>query len=178
MANHAYVVTPVKPTVAQVDAIVRRVVSEKFPMLVVETHPDTEEAYWQVTHPKDTAYLVLDFWFGDHRLDKDELARIPHVVLDEEDDGMTNVFAIEFRHGHSYEMLWWIEHEIREAVGRELDGCMFDDGVGIMGEPDPDTYATYMEYRRRRGWTTGDCVAELLRHEKASLPKDMREIYG
>jgi hypothetical protein len=194
MANHAYVIPPEMPTFDQVDKIVRRVVAEKFPMLVVEAYPDKAyferirpelKGYWFVYHPENRDYFALEFWFGSNLLELD-CSDIPHVSLGQERIGaavdMERAFAVEFRHGHSYDILWWIEYEIREEVGCALNARMFDDGVGDCGKPRTDRYDTLAEYRKQQNGKIvrrlTSAVANWLRAEKKTAPKSIRRLYG
>jgi hypothetical protein len=194
MANHAYVVPSKMPTFDQVDAIVCRVVAEKFPMMVVESYRDKEHSEkslpdlkggWFVYHPNDKDYFGLKFWFGTYLIDV--VSKLPHVSLgrDSDSDGEYELaFAVEFQHGHSFEILWWMEYEIREAVGRELNAHMFDDGVGDMGKPRRRVFKNFRQYQyqlyrncnRVAGWD--DFILKGLEEGKAVVPEDVRPLYG
>jgi hypothetical protein len=201
MANHGYAVPPEMPTFERVDAIVRRVVSEKFPMLLVESDPNKAhlersrpelKGYWLIYHPGNRGHFGLEFWFGSYLLDG--RVWVPHVSLGPESVGdtiMERVFAVEFRHGHAYDILWWIEYEIREAVGRELGAAMFDDGAGYYGDPLKPIFGTFLEYQEgslpkkeddiiteeQRGLQM-DFFLKKIRREMEEVPEDVWPLYG
>jgi len=154
-------------------------------MLRVDFCPDIDGGRWNIYYPTDGVIFRLGLWMGDYYFEKDEAAKIPHVELGKVEDDMLMVFAIEFRHGHSYDILWWIEHEIREAIGRELKGWMFDDGVGEIGEPDKRTYSSYYDYQMnawnislKRDIIRKSVMILMMLAERRMAPKEVRRLYG
>ena len=187
MANHAYVVPGRKPTVEEVDAVVRKVVAGKFPMLDLELKVGdkdawSQEATWILRSPEDDQFAIV-FWFGDHWLSKPDPS--PKVVLQPDvHEGMDKVFAVEFRHGHSWRILWWIEWEIRNAVAKALGARMYDDAYYKEGGEAPlnETYPSYVRYMKaclaREGRVRRAVLMAMERSEMNTAPESVRELYG
>lgn len=123
MANHAFVIPRKLPPAEQIDQDVREIVQRQFPQLTVDFSP--EEKSWLVSYNND-GHLALTFWIG-----KSYRAKKPN--------------CIEFRHGHGYNCLWWIENQIREQLAEKYKARCYDDGIGWY-EREYVHYPTYREY--------------------------------
>lgn len=123
--NHAYVVPKVMPTVEQIDAVAREFVAERFPQFEL-TLSDDDGPTWFV-HLRENESVRLIFWMGKYL---EENASHP---------------CIEFRHGHSYDFLWWIEREITKKLHDVFGGVTVDDGIGQY-EIEPVEHRYYYNY--------------------------------
>ena len=55
--------------------------------------------------------------------------------------------GIEFRHGHGFNFLWWVEGVFRENLGKKYSARMWDDGVGWETDaPKPERYTSFKTY--------------------------------
>jgi hypothetical protein len=138
MANHAYVVPEQLPSIETIDADIRAIVGNKFPMFQVEHNPDQD--LWWINLNGD-ANFSLQCWIGEHWEDYDEKT----------DDCKTKIPCIEFRHGHCCQMLWWIEDEIRNALAAKYQAKQYDDGIGdytpsVEYNSEIRTYNTFHDY--------------------------------
>jgi len=152
MANHAWIYTDTLPTHEVIDKDIRHLVARKFSMLKVKS----VENGWIIYHPEDEDYLALAIW---------------HSYFQEYNTtGKTGerIKAIEFRHGHPYRILYWIESYIRASLAKKYNCKAWDDGIGPYQEKDPaETLEEYWP-----GWLNWvSSKAEL-----KTLPKDLRNL--
>lgn len=97
--------------------------AERFPLFTTKSEPSLHENCW-IYRYKDDGYLALVFYIGKTEVweDKD----------DEEEPDV--VPAVVFRHGHSYDLLYWIEQELQVFLQQRLTEAGYevsalDDGV-------------------------------------------------
>ena len=128
MANHAYAACIHQLDPTEVDGHVRRLVKEKLAD-AFEVNFDEGEKSWYLA-PKDVpehiaGYLSFSFW------------------LETKSTFPARPYVIEFRHGHTFDFMWWVEAVIRENLGQIYGAHMYDDGCEIDPEPNPERYETF-----------------------------------
>jgi hypothetical protein len=137
MANHAYAKTGNKLDHKEVDAHIRRIVEEKLKGLFVVDYNE-EEKLWSVGYPKDD-YMAFLIWISDEV---------------EYENGESKLISegsvIEFRHGHSFQFMWWVEGVVRENLGKIYNARMFDDGCEIDPKPNHVRYETFEIFCRTK----------------------------
>lgn len=174
MANHAYVIPETMPAADEILAAVRETLARKFPMLVLEWEPHNRERNLAIVSRPDLSGFGLCFW-----LDRFETGP--------DDEGRP---CIEFRHGHAWGILWWIEQEIREDLAARYKAVQYDDA---QVEPTPnrperfDTYSAYQVWNRRFLTAGRDpllraaCLITINREladHRAELPADLQCLIG
>jgi hypothetical protein len=120
MANHARIVKNKLPiTVAGVDMIVDRIISDRFgDVLSVTKNSETE---WLISVYGDNTYEGILFWINE-------------------------VGELEFRHGHGFIHFWYLEGVFRENLAVFFGGDVNDDGVGEDEIPRPEKYENFDAY--------------------------------
>lgn len=170
MANHAYVVPKGKmPIVEQINKDAQEIVRRKFPQFVLDFYPPEEIGEgginWHLHAEPYDGYLGLIFW-----LDKYGNSKTP---------------CIEFRHGHAYGFLWWVEHEIREELACLYDAYSVDDAINELEAPDKSRYDTYRDYlvagqwdkvNADQGWK--EFINKNLELERKLLPDQFKQLIG
>lgn len=135
MANNAYLIpAPGKmPTAQEVDRVVREIVAQHFPPLVVEF--SEEYSIWVISVVEEKTQIAFTFCLDSYYQEAE----------DGEDLAMKILPCIEFRHGHSFDFLWWLEREFTLYLKEAFPGKTVDDGIGEY-EIEPTHYSTYYEY--------------------------------
>jgi hypothetical protein len=151
MANHAKVCTGKTLDPNEVNDIVQKLNKEKlngiFTLKYDVNYPGGWADHQWTLQYKNEDYIALQFWLSDD------------VEYGEEKDGeyteydepkiLSKQSCIEFRHGHSYNFMWWVEGVFRENLGKHYDARMWDDGCGwIEEERRLDRYESFESYVR------------------------------
>jgi hypothetical protein len=135
MANHAYVASVRPLYLSDVDANVRKIVKEK---LTDQFEVDLVEAektwYIKAKVPTMAEYLSFYFW------------------LDTSSNFPARPYVIEFRHGHTFQFMWWVEAVIRENLGQIYEANMYDDGCEISPIPNPEKYESFEKFTSPKGY--------------------------
>lgn len=130
MANHAYAKTGKTLDQKDVDVNIRKIVADKLKGLF-EVKYDKDEKTWWIKYVKDDQISFL-VWISDE------------IDYEEEDGKLVSKDSVlEFRHGHSWQFMWWVEGIVRENLGKIYNARMFDDGCEIEPKPVPDHYETF-----------------------------------
>lgn len=144
MANHAYAKTGKKINNKELDAHIRKIVAEKLGG-VFKVDYGTKEKTWLIHYPKDN-YMGFLIWISDEEefgeMKGDEFVEYKKPKL------ISKNSVIEFRHGHSYMFMWWVEGVVRENLGKIYKARMFDDGCEIPPKPNPAKFETFETYCR------------------------------
>jgi hypothetical protein len=159
MANHAYVYGGDIPSNEEVNAVVCEVVEKKFPMLDILFEPDTDwnsdgsPGYWRVQRKSDEGeecYHAVEFFRTTHHPPPEYYGVSSEDWEDEEclaweAQHTEKLDCLEFRHGHGFQLWWWIEYEIREELACRFGCHQEDDGTGAT-ENYTERYDTYADY--------------------------------
>lgn len=135
MANHARIFRDKDsiPPVEQIRKDVEEIVKRKFPLYRIEFNPENN-MWWVGYGPMGESFNCLTFW-----LDVTKVRPTKPVSKDFDwDDWCENgpeVPCIEFRHGHSYQFLWWVEDEIRRSLAVKYNLLENDDCSDEVYEP-------------------------------------------
>ncbi len=166
MANHAYVKTDQFLNPKEVDAHVRRIVKEKLGDAFIVNF-DEEDMSWFIDYPKHD-YIGFVFWLADD-IEYGSGEGDDYEPYDEP-LRMSRQSVIEFRHGHTFNFMWWVEGVIRENLGAIYNARMFDDGCEIDPEPHPEKYETFNTFvgndpfrRKHYMFMTDEAPKELLK---------------
>jgi hypothetical protein len=148
MANHAKVITSKTLDPREVDDIVQRLNKEKLGGIFNITYQKNVKGgygkhQWFLQY-KDEDYIAMVFWISDD------------VAYGYEEDGkwiesddrtiLSKQSCIEFRHGHSFDFMWWVEGVFRENLGKHYNAKMWDDGIGECETANPERYETFKTY--------------------------------
>lgn len=169
------------PTAEQINKDAQEIVRLKFPQFVLDFYPpeEIEEGgiNWQLHAEPDDGYLGLIFW-----LDK---YGNPETFDPETGTWGEMLPCIEFRHGHAYRFLWWVEHEIREELACLYDAYSVDDATGELEAPDKSRYVSYRDYLVRGRWDKVNAdpawkefLNRELEVERESLPDQFKPLIG
>ena len=84
---------------------------------------------------KERDYLLINFFMGEYL---------------EDENGEKKTPAAEIRHGHfgpAHDFLWWLDRELLIFFADQLQGNMYDDGVGPIDDylPKMNTLQEYIE---------------------------------
>lgn len=142
--NSAYVFPKKFPTSAQIDADVREIVARKFPEFVVHFHE--KEVAWTVQYKKAAYKVATTRQIGFLRYDAANPGLIEYLCLILRLSKWNRRKCIEFQHGHSYDILWWLEYEIREELALMYKAKTADDAISGYHEPQIERFANYKEY--------------------------------
>lgn len=138
MANHAYVALVTQPDPLEVDALVRNLVATKLGNAFHVEYNDPHQM-WIISYPPVPDDLSFAFWLTS--------------------SSMVNgrPYLLEFRHGHTYNFMWWVEGVIRENLGAHYNGYMLDEGAEIDSTPHPEKYASFEIFagQNREHWIKG-----------------------
>jgi hypothetical protein len=156
MANHCRVLTKKTLDPKEVDKLVKKISREKL-FHVFKVRFNKKENSWYVFHPSSPGYMALTFWLSDEN-EYDE-SGTPNVLLKQS--------VIEFRHGHSYSFLWWIEGVFRENLAKHYGAQTRDDGDWVLRDACPEDYETYEIYAKD---------THPMFDEQKSLPEDVINI--
>lgn len=118
MSNSAFMIPKKFPTVTEIDAALRKIVAECFPAFNVSAC----DGGWLVQHPVNSE-LAFNVWLEKHQRRK----------------------ALAIPHKHCYEIMWWVEYEVRERLARDFDASQYDEGAGHV-ENSLVFYSTYSDY--------------------------------
>lgn len=87
--------------------------------------------------------------------------------------------CIEFRHGHVYQFLWWVEYEIREELACRYDAWSVDDSDFKFDQPQQERFNTYEDYLKRNYpnfFIHEQFIHEQIELAKQSLPKKFHSL--
>jgi len=174
MANHAYAKTGNKLDVKELDAHIRKIVAEKLNG-VFEVNYDAKEKTWLIHYPKDD-YMGFLVWISDEE-EFGEMKRGEFVEYDKPKLIRKNS-VIEFRHGHTYQFMWWVEGVIRENLGEIYGARMFDDGCDINPKPNPakfETFEKFCDKIKGEGTIKGTKDWYLPDYQRKAIPKEVTE---
>lgn len=148
MANHAKVLTGKKLNPDEVNEIIQRLNQEKLGgVFTVTFEKNTPNGYgdyqWFVKY-KDQDYIAMIFWLSDDIACGYE--ENDKWIEYDEPKTISEQSCIEFRHGHSFRFMWWVEGVFRENLGKYYNAKMWDDGVGECGPANPERYETFKTY--------------------------------
>lgn len=145
MANHAYAKTGKTLDAKEVDGHIRKIVSEKLNNAFIVDFNE-EETIWMINYKKSD-YIGFQMWISDD-VEYGEMKGKEFVEYDKPKTISTNS-VLEFRHGHTFFFMWWVEGVIRENLGKIYSASMFDDGTDINPTPNPEKYKTFEHYCRK-----------------------------
>ncbi len=123
MANNSYIIPKVFPTVEEIDTTLRKVMNECFPGFKISEPPQNDQTGWLIKHPENED-LAFTIHFDEFRDEK----------------------ALSIPHRHCYEVMWWVEHEIRERLAKAFNAKQYDEGIGAVKNAKVyfDTYSDYL----------------------------------
>lgn len=178
MANHAKVITGKTLDPAEVNEIVQRLNKEKlggvFTITLGRGHYGEHQWFLQY---KDEGFIGMHFWLTDNQQWGEE--KDGKWIEFDEPKVISKQSCIEFRHGHSFQFMWWVEGLFRENLGVHYNAEMWDDGVGECGKPDPERYETFKTYVTRiETKTKAEVKAWKNLHfnwQKKDIPADLAE---
>jgi hypothetical protein len=140
MANHAKVITGKTLDPEDVNKIVQRLNEEKLGGVFTITYEKNVPSGWGkhqwFLQYKNKPFLTMVFWLSD---DVDYINFEKPKVISEQS-------CIEFRHGHSFQFMWWVEGVFRENLGKHYNANMWDDGIGECGPANPEHFETFKTY--------------------------------
>ena len=159
MANHAKVCTGSKLNPDEVNDMVQKLNKEKLGNVFKLTYQkNLKDAYgkhqWFLQY-KDEDYIALVFWLSDDVSYGDE--KDGEFIEYDKPKILSKQSCIEFRHGHSYNFMWWVEGVFRENLGKHYNARMWDDGTGwIDGPQKMERYESFEAYVRTLCKDTND----------------------
>lgn len=171
MANHAKVITGKTLNPDEVNEIVQRINKEKLGSVFTITYEkDVPNGWgkhqWFVQYKEET-YITMVFWLSD---DVDYINYDKPTVVSEQS-------CIEFRHGHSFRFMWWVEGVFRENLGKHYNANMWDDGIGECGPPNPEDFETFKKYLAGEGNLTKEELQQSKKInfdlQKESIPEEL-----
>lgn len=151
MANHARVCTGKKLDPSEVSDIVQKLNKEKLgDVFTLEYQKNTKDGYgkhqWFLQY-KDEDYIAMIFWLTDDESYGEE--KDGEYIEYDKPKILSKQSCIEFRHGHSYNFMWWVEGVFRENLGKHYNARMWDDGCGWIEEPQKlERYESFESYVR------------------------------
>jgi len=85
--------------------------------------------------------------------------------------------CIEFRHGHAFQFMWWVEGVFRENLGKHYNAQMWDDGTGWLEKAKPELYKTLESYVTGIGCKTKEQIKAWKKlhfdWQKDEIPKEL-----
>ena len=184
MANHAKVCTGKTLDPKEVDEIVQNINKEKLGgLFTLEYEKDVENGYgehqWFLQY-KDRGDISRVFWLVDDVRygEGDEYGSTKEFVEYDKPKTLSKQSCIEFRHGHSFQFMWWVEGVFRENLGAHYNAQMWDDGTGWLEKAKPERYETFKSYSSGCGRTQKEIKAWKKYHfdwQKDSIPKELIE---
>lgn len=173
MANHAYAKTGKTLDPQEVGEHIKRLVKEKLGDLFnVEYNPDGEYM-WVVSCKKDDK-IAFAFWISDDYEYSNPDISYPNPGWDKK-TVLSKNSVLEFRHGHGFNFMWWVEGVIRENLGKIYNANMFDDGCEIDPKPSPEIYETFETFCSRRGKPKEQKKHWFPEYERKETPKELIE---
>lgn len=165
MANHAYVVSDNLPSNDVLEAELREYIAKRFPQFKVTQTTWLDGIAWDISYNEEVGLICWPSKFTNWY------------------DEAKQIRCIEFRHGHAWHFLWWIEDEIRNFFASKYNAEQWDDGIGKM--PTKSTsyfcYADYLNGTFR--WPEGgsDPELEAIRDERIqehieTLPEELHPL--
>lgn len=164
MANHAYLIKKRMPPLQQVVIDMLDIQSSRFPNFSL-THDGS--GYISLGHPFDYNLEVHLWYQTSNYIDTKEPSRP----------------CLNFRHGHSYDCLWWIEETILlELCERYKIKRIYDEGIGWFPADISHRCVTYADYLKRHYLTAEGQLSEYrvqtFKEELKQVPKDMKRLFG
>lgn len=126
MANHAYVYATKQEITPERVVELAKQFNEQVLHGLMEFR-EIEPGKWFLWHDD---YNAIQFWITDD------------FQLDEEDPTSR---AIEFRHGHGNQFMWWADIGLEHWLGEHLQGSVIDEGDWA---PEPASFTNYTNYER------------------------------
>jgi hypothetical protein len=181
MANHAKVCTGKTLNPDEVNEIVQRLNKEKLGGVFTITYEkDVPNGWgkhqWHLSYKGDD-YLGMVFWLTDDIRygEGDEYGSTKEFVEYDEPKTLSTQSCIEFRHGHSFQFMWWVEGVFRENLGKHYNAEMYDDGTGWEGPAKPDRYETFEKYMTNNGKLTKKEINKWLKLQMEGAPSELVE---
>lgn len=177
MANHAKVCTGKTLNPDEVNEIVQRLNKEKLGGVFTITYETNITGGWGkfqwVVQFKDISMI---FWLSDDKEygieENGKFIEYPKPKIISEQS------CIEFRHGHSFNFMWWVEGVFRENLGKHYNAKMWDDGIGECGPANPEKHETFKSYAIS-GETNKDNIKQWKKiqfdWQKESIPVELIE---
>lgn len=141
MANHGYVRTKTTLDKARVHQITLDVI-KKHKLTSLKLERNEEGTEWILFVDNNNA---VHFWIDDEKEYGQEIegkwVDYPKPKI------ISKNSVIEFRHGHGWDIMWWMEHPFMYAFIQEFGGAAYDDGIGE--EPYEIHDETFPEYLDR-----------------------------
>lgn len=156
MSNAAFVIPKKTHQPEVLDRMVREAVADVFPTFAITTIKEGDKITgWLLAHVTYKE-LAFNIWLSTHK--KRQALQIPHK--------------------HCYEVMWWVEYEIRERLAGKLDAKQFDEGVGNV-ENATEFYQTYNDYLNAVYPTAYRLLkVRMAKDEARALPADLRRRLG
>ena len=155
MANHAYIKTEKVIDPHEVFTLVTEIIKTKLCDLF-DVIPSMDSDF--IVIYKSDPDFQFSFWIDD---DIDYEDNTPKIIRRNS--------VLEFRHGHLFNFMWWVEGVIRENLGKSLNGRMFDDGCEIDPKPNPERYDSFEIF------TNGKKSLWFNHHDKLNVPTELIE---
>ncbi len=157
MANHAKVCTGNTLDPKEVNQLVQDINEDRFGNIFFIEFDEKEKTWYLSETVETNQWIGLSFWISDE--------------IDFTKTGKKKVISkqncIEFRHGHAYNLMWYIEGVFREALGEHYKARMWDDGVGWIEEgPDVKRFESFKKYKN--GY-----MSDLDKEELKEIPKNI-----
>ncbi len=148
MANHAKVITGKTLNPEEVNEIIQRLNQEKlggvFSITYSVDEPNGWGKYQWYLKYKDEDFIAMVFWLTDD--EEYGIEENGEFIEYAEPKILSTQSCIEFRHGHSFHFMWWVEGVFRENLGKHYSARMWDDGIGECSSENLDKYETYKSY--------------------------------
>lgn len=148
MANHAKVCTSKTLDPLEINEIVQRLNKEKLhDIFTLNFEVDTENGwgkYQWILRYKEDPCIAIEFWLSDEKEYGKEING--KWIQFKEAKILSTQSCIEFRHGHSFQFMWWVEGVFRENLGKHYNARMWDDGTSWLGPASPEKYENFQEY--------------------------------
>ena len=148
MANHAKVCTGKTLNPDEINKIVQDLNKEKLGGIFnIEYEVNAPGGYanhqWFLSY-KDDDYLAMVFWLSDD-VAYGEYKNGEWIDFDDKKI-LSKQSCIEFRHGHSFRFMWWVEGVFRENLGKIFNAKMWDDGTGECEDAKPENFESFKSY--------------------------------
>lgn len=139
MANHAYAKTGKEIDPEDLNKRVEKLIAEKLGGLFSIERNEKENSWFILA--KCDKKISFMFWISDEEeygeyIDGEFVEYKKSKILSKNS-------VIEFRHGHGFSFMWWVESVVRENLGKQYNARMFDDGCEINPKANPDRCETF-----------------------------------
>lgn len=183
MANHAKVYTGKKLNPIEVNDIVQKLNKEKlYGVFDLKYDADSKNGYgkyqWVLSYKNDNQFSLI-FWLSDDESYGEE--KDGTYITYDKPKILSKQSCIEFRHGHTFSFMWWVEGVLRENLGKHYNAKMWDDGTGWLDEPPrADQFETFETYIRTLATKVED--VKLIKDHKLpdwqmeNIPKELIDV--